>query len=147
MKSIPGYEEYSINENGIIFNKKNKIMKPSINGCGYYVVNLYKNKQRKMFSVHQLMFMAFYGIKSDKRNVIDHIDGDRTNNSLSNLQYVSQRLNTTKNRKSNTGLSGSYEHKGRFQSAIRINGKKIHLGSYNTAEEAHEVYKKELNKI
>ena len=147
MRSIPGYENYSINEDGVIFNKKNKIMKPSINGHGYCVVNLYKDKQKRMFSIHQLMFMVFYGIESDRKNVIDHIDGNKTNNKLSNLQYVTQRLNTTKDRKSKTGLTGVYEYKGRFQSAIRVNGKKIHLGTFETAEKAYDAYKKELKNL
>lgn len=78
---------------------------------------------------------------------IDHIDGNRTNNAWRNLRHVDRSTNlenqrTAKSHNKSTGLLGAYHSPtaGRFVSRIQVRGKNINLGSFGTAQEAHEAY-------
>lgn len=82
------YENYTINEDGEIFNRYNKKIQPVDNGKGYLVVGLtYKNK-RVTKAIHRLLAEAFIENPFQLSDV-NHIDGDRRNNSLSNLEWLS----------------------------------------------------------
>lgn len=78
---------------------------------------------------------------------IDHIDGNRQNNSRKNLRLASPSENS-QNRSmpgSNTsGFKGVTFHKGtgKFQAAIKRDGRFFYLGLYETAEHAHAEYQK-----
>lgn len=75
---------------------------------------------------------------------VDHRDGNRANNRYLNLRDVSRSVNLENMRaaKSNstTGLLGVKRCRDRFQSAIMVRGKSIHLGTYQTPELAHAAY-------
>ncbi len=74
--------------------------------------------------------------------VIDHINGDGLDNRACNIREVTQRVNLQNMRKGRgvTGLIGAAKYFDRFQVRIRIADKRIHLGHFDTAEEAHRVY-------
>ena len=77
---------------------KGGILTPHINTRnGYCYVQLSKNGIGKTKRVHKLVMMAFnpapVGDKYDKNYTIDHIDGDKTNNRLDNLEWVTQSEN------------------------------------------------------
>lgn len=83
---------------------------------------------------------------------IDHIDGDRKNNAITNLRVVNQRTNNQNTRratkKCKVGLLGVTALYGKFRASIGFNGKSIHLGMFDTAEQAHLAYvekKRELH--
>lgn len=71
--------------------RKGKILKPMLDIGGYEKVTLY-NKQPKIFSVHYLVISSFVGARP-KNMVINHIDENKRNNNLNNLEYVSQKDN------------------------------------------------------
>jgi len=77
---------------------------------------------------------------------IDHINGVRDDNRLSNLRAVSKTENMWNQRKAHPanklGVMGVRREYNMFQARISINGKTIWLGSFNTAELAHEAYLK-----
>lgn len=78
---------------------------------------------------------------------IDHIDQDRGNDSWPNLRLVtrSENLKNKGRQKNNrSGFTGVYWHKssGKYRAHIYIDGKEKHLGLFETAEEASEVYEK-----
>lgn len=82
---------YGVTKTGIVFNlKNNKILKPA-NRNGYLRVSL----NGKMYSVHRLVYETYVGEIPEKM-VIDHIDGNRANNNLSNLQLTTQSKNVKK---------------------------------------------------
>jgi len=59
---------------------------------------------------------------------IDHIDGDRSNNSLANLREASpaeNMKNRRKNKNNRSGYAGVYEENGKWIGSIQINGKKV----------------------
>lgn len=73
---------------------------------------------------------------------VDHIDNDGLNNQLHNLRIITNRQNVF-SRKSGK-LPGTTKHKGKFQAAIRWNGKYLYLGRYKTEFEAFSEYRKYL---
>lgn len=84
-KEIPGYENrYVVSDLGRIKSLiKNKIMKQN-NIQGYLHVNLYKDSKRKIMKIHRAVMLAFLG-KSNLQ--VNHIDGNKKNNCLENLEY------------------------------------------------------------
>lgn len=110
-KPIPGYEEfYSVSNTGNIRRDKvvpgcraGRILKPNRNRSGYKYVVLTNGsrKARKTLTVHNVVMHAFVGPKPNERSQINHIDGNKENNNLTNLEYVNQRehtLHTTRNK-------------------------------------------------
>lgn len=94
-----------------------------------------------------MVIWAFNGIAPTGKVsdfVIDHIDNNKTNNTLSNLNVVSHRDNITKG----TKPSGARLDKrtGKWLSKLKKNGKVLYLGSFNTKEEAELHYRQELSK-
>lgn len=79
-----------------------KVLKQHTNARnGYKYVNLSRNNQRATKRVHILIVEAFTDYVShgfDPNAVIDHIDGDKTNNRLDNLQVVTQKENDSRAR-------------------------------------------------
>lgn len=110
----------------------------------------YKNSQGylqlgfagKTYKVHRTAWMVFYG---EVPEVIDHINGNKTDNRISNLRSVDNRTNNqNKIHNRNGKLLGCHFRKDRnlWRAEIRINGENIRLGHYTTEREAHEAYKK-----
>lgn len=104
MKSIKGYENlYAIEENGnIISLPRKKIdgrsirqrnLKPSLSSNGYLGVILYKNGGFKRWNLHKLLAIAFIP-NFDDLPCINHKDGNKQNNSLSNLEWCDYSYNS-----------------------------------------------------
>lgn len=77
-------------------------------------------------------------------DVVDHIDGDRSNNRWSNLRCVSVALNTQNrhiaSHRSQTGVLGVRRFRKKFRAAISIDRQQAHLGTFDTVEDAHQAY-------
>lgn len=90
-KPIVGYEnEYLIYEDGRVFSiRNNKFLALAPNkNIKYLQVNLWKNNKGKMFYIHRLVAIHFIPNPNNLPEV-NHIDGNRQNNSISNLEWVS----------------------------------------------------------
>jgi len=74
----------------------------SLNGTGGYSQIHYK---QGMYRVHRIIWEMFHGYVPEKY-VIDHIDGDPTNNSVSNLRAVEEKYNSRNKKKQNNNTSG-----------------------------------------
>jgi hypothetical protein len=75
---------------------------------------------------------------------VDHSNGDRTDNRVENLRLATQTENNANSRlrrDSSIGLKGVTRGKKRFVGQICCNGERIHLGTFDTPEAAHEAYK------
>lgn len=155
LKDIPGYEGiYQVSNIGNVFSTKfSKVikLKTSIGSRGYLNATLCKNGLKKYFSVHKLVAMAFLNhVPCGYKLVIDHIDDNKLNNNVSNLQIVTPRENAYKTQGNySSKYKGVSWHKSseRWSARIRINGKIIHIGSFKSEEEASEAYKQKLNQI
>lgn len=94
---LPGYEDiYEIDEHGSVYNmaKDRAVAVDTSNKHGYHRVNLFGPEGRKRMFVHRLVNQAFSGDLWDPDNVVDHIDGVKTNNHHENLRNISQSDNT-----------------------------------------------------
>lgn len=92
-KDVVGYEEYfQISNHGRLLSKRtNKILKQRITKSGYCTVATKiggRSGKAHCFRVHRLVADAFLN-KTDPDFVVNHIDGNKLNNHLSNLEWVS----------------------------------------------------------
>lgn len=92
-KKIEQAPNYYINKEGQIVNSKNHLYLTPQDRNGYLRVGLTIDKRNKMFSLHRLLYETFIGPIPEGAQ-IDHIDGNRANNDLSNLRVVNQSENT-----------------------------------------------------
>ena len=84
---------YSCDTNGIVYAKNGEPLKPSINYCGYEIVNFYNNHVRKGFGVHTIIATTFIP-HEDYKNQVNHKNGIKTDNRLDNLEWVTALENT-----------------------------------------------------
>ena len=95
-KDVKGYEGmYCVSNFGRVKSFKRKkamILKPFYNMDGYLNVELRDSKSRKTISVHRLVAIAFVPNPLNKPQV-NHIDEVKTNNNISNLEWVTQKEN------------------------------------------------------
>lgn len=78
------YNNYSRNKGRVLTKRKNR---------GYWSVALSKDKSYRRFSIHRLVYQSFVG-EIPKGKQINHIDGDKLNNKLKNLEVVTPKENT-----------------------------------------------------
>ena len=103
---IEGYEDYTIDENGNVFNTKfNRFLNPCLSEKGYLQVGLYKNGKSKTFGIHQLLALTYIP-NAENKPTVDHIDINPSNNSLSNLRWA-----TRGEQNENRGAYGEIKHK------------------------------------
>ena len=90
-KPIPNYEECGfISSTGLVKNLKGEQRKLTISKYGYFRVGLKGGK--RTISVHKLVADAFVSGKKEGL-VVNHIDGNKLNNDVSNLEWVTQSYN------------------------------------------------------
>lgn len=89
-KVIPTNENYSVSNLGNVRNSKGLVLKTYTINSGYQCLKLTTNGVRTSHLLHRLVMLAFNGI-SDLE--VNHIDGDKGNNKLSNLEYVTPSAN------------------------------------------------------
>ena len=130
---------------------KERILKTSVDNRGYFNVGLYKNREKKTRTVHQLVCESFLNhTPCGYKLIINHIDFNPLNNNVDNLEIISQRENTNrKHIKSSSIYTGVSWHKGskKWQAYIAINGKLKYLGYFHCEIKASEAYQKELKII
>lgn len=103
MKDIIGYENrYAVTEDGRVYSYKHqKFLKPYKQPNGYLVVHFYKDGKNHLFLVHRLVAQAYIANPNNWPQV-NHIDEDKTNNSVENLEWVSVNLNINHGTRNNT---------------------------------------------
>lgn len=87
---IGGFEGYyTVSPCGKVRNARGLILKPYINNSGYACLHLHKEKVRSHHLVHRLVASA-YVLNPNRLPEVNHKDGDKLNNSASNLEWVSR---------------------------------------------------------
>lgn len=96
----------------------------------------------KEILMHRLVWALAMGELPEAE--IDHINGNRADNSIRNLRLSTRAENNQNRRKAHAnnrlGLLGVTQAGGRFRARIRLSGKVADLGRFDTAQEAHAAY-------
>lgn len=142
IKNVVDYEGlYAVTDEGVVFSlKSGNEIKSRLNTQGYFYVQLCKEGKSSEHSVHRIVYEAFNGKKSDNL-VIDHIDGNRLNNNLTNLRKLTTRENTARAKVSKYGRGVRlFEKINKFGASIQIENVNYFLGTFLTIEEARQAY-------
>lgn len=145
-KTINNFPDYSISHTGEVISTKNnlnKLLKKTVSSDGYYRVNLYKGGIASTKKVHLLVWDAFGNKPRNGRKLqVDHIDNNKLNNNIKNLQLLSNRENTRKyfidikNKPAEEiGIRWQKDRR-KWMLSLVINGKQKTLGRFSTKEDA-----------
>ena len=129
-------------ETGDVYSNTGKLINV-INEKGYIRCGMRLKDKVIMISAHQLAWFLYHNQVPEPRvdgiyYEIDHIDRNRSNNKISNLRYVTKSKNQH-NRNNTKGYCLDKENN-KFLSPISLNNKSIHLGYFDTEEEAKQAY-------
>lgn len=128
-----------------IFGNNRRVRAGDVAGCidkdGYIQIRVCK----KLYRAHRLAWLYMNGMFPESH--IDHIDNNRTNNSLSNLRlanYTKNNWNACISKNSTSGVKGvNWDNRANaYKARVMKNGKLYHFGSFRTIEEASIAVKK-----
>jgi hypothetical protein len=152
---VPGYEGlYMISNCGRVksmnYNHtgKEKLMSITKDTRGYLQVGLSKDNKKKSFKVHILVWDAFGDSPRNGRILqVDHINNDKTDNRIENLQLLSSRENCSKRslqkQKTSKYTGVSWDNSlNKWKAQITMNKKNKYIGIFTTEKEAAEAYLK-----
>jgi len=116
-KAIPGFEGYEVARFGKVRShnsqygtrKTPRILKPSIDSCGYAHIGLFRNSVRFSRTVHQLVLEVFVGPRPEGYQCC-HNDGNPSNNHINNLRWDSAKNNSIDKTKHGTMSNGERQH-------------------------------------
>ena len=160
-KDIQGYEDfYQIsnlgrvkslerkitNNKGISYKSSSRIRKLVPDKDGYLLCSLSKEGEIKMIKVHREVAKAFI-INFTNHYQINHIDGDKTNNKVNNLEWVDNRSNQNhryklSNKKLPRGVTQT--DSGKYRTRITINKIQYLLYNGECSKEASRLYEESL---
>ena len=93
LENIYGLKGYAITDKGELWSEKsNRFLKKCTTNSGYYFVTLTKDGWSKPYLIHRLVASAYLGVDLDE--VVNHKDGNKLNNSVSNLEWCTYKENT-----------------------------------------------------
>lgn len=88
-KPVNGNEGYEVHWRGIVRNAATKhVLSAGLGGSGYYTVSL----SNKSYTVHRLVALT-YVPNTDSKEMVNHIDGNKRNNHLANLEWATRSEN------------------------------------------------------
>lgn len=168
-KDVPGYEGYyqgsnlgrvrSVDRNIVYSNGISHFYKGSIiNGShnrGYKYVSFSRNNIKISFRFSQVIAMTFLNHEvNGHKSVVDHINGDKSDDRVENLRIVTQRENaSTCYRSYEDSLSSMHigvswdTRDAKWRATISYKGVRIHLGYFVDELKASNAYQKALSKI
>lgn len=164
-KDVRGYEEcYEVSNLGRVRTKKRILIRSNgrkftveplirsihVGTSGYYSVNLRKNGKRHQKRVHILVAESFLNhVTCGYDLVVDHIDNNKLNNNVNNLQIITQRENSSKDKKGTSAYTGVCWHKIRckWMSSITVKGRTVYLGYFDNEIDAHKAYQEALKQV
>lgn len=108
-------------------------------GRGYRNVNI----NGKTVSMHRVVMERVLGYSLPIGATVDHINGNKIDNRRENLRLATHSQNNAnrpKGKNNTTGFKGVYADGDRYRARIRVNKRLLHLGRFDTPEDAHSAY-------
>lgn len=108
---------------------------------GYHVIFVGTRAAGKLYKAHRLAWLYMTG--EWPTDMIDHANGNKTDNRWVNLRAADRSrnlINSRRRRDNTTGFKGVSLNRGRYMASLTKGGKTMNLGRFDTAEEAHEAY-------
>lgn len=157
---IPNYEgHYKVSTFGNVkslerpnfrgYNIQEKTLKTGV-AHGYKYVILVKDGSRKIFRVHKLVAMVFLNhVPCKMKEVVNHIDHDKFNNYVDNLEVTTQRQNASQSHLKSSSKYVGVQKSGvnTFTAKIVVDGKQMYLGNFKNEYEAHLRYEEAKKKL
>ncbi|MET3631601.1 HNH endonuclease [Burkholderia sp. 572] len=112
-----------------------------IDNKGYAITNVsLGGSDQAQVKIHRMVM----GLSNGDPKIVDHINGNKLDNRRCNLRVCTKSQNVWNQGPQKTNTTGykgvSKNTRGRFVAQIGCHGRKYHLGSFDTAQEAYEVY-------
>jgi len=130
---------------------RGKILSNRAKAGRYPTVVLTLNGIKKTRCIHNLVVVSFMGdVELNHDIVIDHINNNKHDNRLVNLQIITARENSTKDRRSGTskhiGVSWDSSRE-KWYTQISINGNDVFLGRFKNEIDASNAYQNKLKEV
>lgn len=138
IKKVLGFDAYAVNAEGDVFSKRGHLLCKWRDNMGYEQVVLYKDGKRHYKRVHRLVWEAFNG-PIPEGLFINHIDSQKCNNNISNLELVTnsenikhfhdnhkqRKYNISVYSKSDNSFIGSYDSLRELCEKLKLNRKTV----------------------
>ena len=147
-KKIENQENYSVSNLSKIRNDiTGRFLKESLHNKGYLRVYL----DRKHYYIHRLIAIAFID-NPDNKPFVDHINGITDDNRIENLRWATSKENLQNSKipiNNTSGIKGVSWHKNnnKWVARIRIDGKRVHIGSFDNIEDAIKARQEKAKEI
>ena len=137
----------TVNQSNYLGIQEGAFIKQSIGNQGYRCFGLKNGSSIKVYTSHRIIAEAFLKDYSEQLQV-DHIDGNKLNNNVSNLRMVTSAENSRAFQRKRKNSASKYlgvfkkklKTKTRWVTRIRFNYKIQHIGVFDTEEEAALAY-------
>ena len=122
----------------------------TVSSSGYKIIGVSINKKQYLLKAHRIAWFIYH--KEMPPSIIDHINGDKLNNEISNIRSCTQQQNQMNRPKlqNNTsgykGVSWASDRK-KWRAHIRYNNKLIHIGQFDCPKEASKAYEDKASEL
>ncbi len=161
----PGYE---VTPDGAVISmmrSKPRVLSQYVNANGYPSVKVFIDGKRTSIAVYRLVAAAHLPKRPSPLHEVRHLDGQKANSSATNLEWGTRKQNihdaithgthsrgdkhslathlgiAKRKPRGAAGMLGVWKKRDKWAAEITVNGQKHRLGSFATAEEAHQAYK------
>lgn len=114
-----GMTDYEVDTDGNIFGKHGKKIKPQLSKDGYYYFNQYLDGKMYHKRIHRVVCETFIS-NPEQKEFVNHIDGNKLNNKLTNLEWVTH----SENLKHSYNL-GLHDQKGTKNNRSKLNEQQV----------------------
>lgn len=123
--NVRSLDRKMIYSNGKTHFYKGKMLKSYTEKSGYVGIKLFNHCSRKTTRIHRLVMETFVPVDDPTSLEVNHIDFNRANNTLSNLEWVTHAKNIQ-----HSVLGGRFDEKHKNKSAADIDDYIVHLDQY-----------------
>lgn len=148
---IGEFPNYEVSDKGSIRSiKSGRNLKGGFDRNGYACVNLRREGKTYFKPIHRLVAISFLEAVEGKA-CVNHIDLDKSNNTLQNLEFCNHYENNTHQKKHRECTStyagvGFDKARNKWRAFIKVAGKHYFLGRFDTEIEAYEAYLRALDR-